>query len=29
MIIGCGKGMPEGIYGERFRVPSSELIVVK
>ena len=29
MIIACGKGMPEGIYGERFRVPSSELIVVK
>ena len=29
MIIGCGKGLPEGIYGERFRVPSSELIVVK
>ncbi len=29
MIIGCGKGMPEGIYGERFRVPTSELIVVK
>ena len=29
MIIGCGKGMPEGIYGERFRVPTSELITVK
>lgn len=29
MIIGCGKGLPEGIYGERFRVPTSELIVVK
>jgi hypothetical protein len=29
MIIACGKGMPEGIYGERFRVPTSELIVVK
>ncbi|WP_289030096.1 nitroreductase family protein [uncultured Algoriphagus sp.] len=29
MIIGCGKGLPEGIYGPRFRVPSSELIVVK
>ncbi|HAH36892.1 MAG TPA: nitroreductase family protein [Algoriphagus sp.] len=29
MIIGCGKGLPEGIYGPRFRVPSSELIVEK
>ncbi|MCS5491610.1 nitroreductase family protein [Algoriphagus limi] len=29
MIIGCGKGLPEGIYGPRFRVPSSELIVKK
>ncbi|MDA0314270.1 MAG: nitroreductase family protein [Bacteroidetes bacterium] len=29
MIIACGKGLPEGIYGERFRVPTSELIVVK
>jgi nitroreductase len=26
MIIGCGKGLPEGIYGERFRVPLTELI---
>jgi nitroreductase len=26
MIIGCGKGLPEGIYGERFRVDSEELI---
>jgi nitroreductase len=26
MIIGCGKGLPEGIYGERFRVPFSELV---
>lgn len=25
MIIGCGKGTKEGIYGKRFRVPSSEL----
>lgn len=29
MIIGCGKGLPEGVYGPRFRVPSSELIVEK
>ncbi|WP_297335761.1 nitroreductase family protein [Algoriphagus sp.] len=29
MIIGCGKGLPEGIYGERFRVDSSELIIQK
>ncbi|MFC3417149.1 nitroreductase family protein [Algoriphagus hitonicola] len=29
MIIGCGKGLPEGIYGERFRVNSSELIIQK
>lgn len=27
MIIGCGKGLPEGVYGERFRVPSEELIL--
>lgn len=26
MIIGCGKGLPEGVYGKRFRVPSEELI---
>ena len=26
MIIGCGKGLPGGIYGERFRVDSSKLI---
>ncbi|GMQ26912.1 nitroreductase family protein [Algoriphagus sp. oki45] len=26
MIIGCGKGLPEGVYGERFRVPTVELI---
>lgn len=26
MIIGCGKGLPEGIYGERFRVDSNLLI---
>ena len=29
MIIGCGKGLPEGIYGERFRVDSAELILRK
>jgi nitroreductase len=29
MIIGCGKGLPEGIYGERFRVPSDMLILTK
>lgn len=29
MIIGCGKGLPEGIYGERFRVPSEQLILSK
>jgi nitroreductase len=29
MIIGCGIGKPEGIYGERFRVPFSELISTK
>ncbi|WP_296704783.1 nitroreductase family protein [Algoriphagus sp.] len=29
MIIGCGKGLPEGIYGERFRVNSELLIQVK
>jgi nitroreductase len=26
MIIGCGKGLPEGVYGARFRVDSSDLI---
>lgn len=29
MIIGCGKGLPEGIYGKRFRIPSVELIFEK
>lgn len=29
MIIACGKGLPEGIYGERFRVPSEEVIFEK
>lgn len=27
MIIGCGKGLPEGIYGKRFRVPNGEVIL--
>lgn len=26
MIIACGKGLPEGVYGERFRIPNSEVI---
>ncbi|MEN2284154.1 nitroreductase family protein [Algoriphagus sp. SE2] len=26
MIIGCGKGLPEGVYGDRFRV-NSELLI--
>ncbi len=29
MIIGCGKGLPEGIYGRRFRVPNEEVIFRK
>ncbi|MDX5476953.1 MAG: nitroreductase family protein, partial [Cyclobacteriaceae bacterium] len=29
MIIGCGKGLPEGIYGDRFRVPNEEVIFEK
>ncbi|EPA00285.1 putative nitroreductase [Indibacter alkaliphilus LW1] len=29
MVIACGKGLPEGIYGERFRVPSEEVIFEK
>lgn len=29
MIIGCGKGLPEGIYGERFRIPYEELVFKK
>lgn len=29
MIIGCGKGLPEGIYGERFRISSDDLIFEK
>lgn len=26
MIIGCGKGLPEGIYGKRFRLGAEKLI---
>lgn len=26
MIIACGKGLPEGVYGERFRVSNAETI---
>lgn len=26
MIIGCGAGLPEGIYGKRFRIPNEKLI---
>lgn len=26
MIIGCGKGLPEGVYGKRFRMDFSELV---
>jgi nitroreductase len=26
MIIGCGPGLPDGVYGERFRVESEKLI---
>ena len=26
MIIGCGKGLPEGIYGKRFRLANDEVI---
>ena len=29
MIIGCGKGLPEGIYGDRFRLPYEELVINK
>jgi nitroreductase len=29
MIIGCGKGLPEGIYGPRFRVATDQLILKK
>lgn len=26
MVIGVGKGLPEGIYGKRFRIPNEEVI---
>jgi nitroreductase len=26
MIIGCGKGLPEGVYGKRFRVQNEKVI---
>lgn len=26
MVIGVGKGLPEGMYGERFRVPNEDVI---
>ena len=26
MVISCGKRIPEGIYGERFRIPLSEMV---
>jgi nitroreductase len=29
MIIGCGKGLPEGVYGERFRVSPRNIIFKK
>lgn len=29
MVIGCGKGLPEGIYGQRFRLPNEEVIFLK
>lgn len=29
MIIGCGKGLPEGVYGDRFRVANEEVIFRK
>lgn len=29
MIVGCGKGLPEGIYGQRFRVSTETLITEK
>lgn len=28
MVIGCGKGLPEGIYGDRFRIATEELITI-
>jgi nitroreductase len=29
MIIGCGKGLPDGIYGERFRLANDDVIFEK
>jgi nitroreductase len=29
MVITCGKRIPEGIYGERFRVPASDVVINK
>jgi nitroreductase len=29
MVISCGKRMPEGVYGERFRIPSEQVIFQK
>lgn len=29
MVIGCGKGLPEGTYGARFRIPYQELVFEK
>ena len=29
MVITCGKRIPEGIYGERFRVPESDVVFQK
>ena len=26
MVVGVGKGLPEGVYGERFRVPNEDVI---
>jgi len=29
MIIGCGKGLPEGVYGKRFRISNEEVIIAR
>lgn len=29
MIVACGKGLPEGIYGKRFRVPLEDVVFEK
>jgi hypothetical protein len=26
MVISCGKRIPEGIYGDRFRIPLTEMV---